>query len=953
MVRNSGAGVRPLRRTPGFNYWTAEPESTGTGLKVQPHDDQPTSTRLHTGPVQGPPPDPGSGLQPPPAVVGRTAVLEEILKALSGTAQGTGCVLVGDTGIGKTAVMQHVLRHLQDEMYVVQVRGSEFAGRTPFGALTFLLSDLEPELSTHPVMILRGLTQLVRERSGGRPVLLAVDNAEDLDEFSAMVLTQMVLNRSAGMLVAFRDFSSAPGEFTGLWRDGILARVDLEPLDVQEAAAYLASLLGGAVSRAAAAALCGYAGGNPHLLALARHDFEDAGALRHHNGTWILADGEEIRGGRVAAAVLGVLTGLSAAQTQLLQLLAMAGSLPLPVALGQLDSTELDELQERRLVSLDARPVPDVLVSNPVLERSIRAGLSTSRKRLLFEELGPSLNSLEGFVLDPVVLARWLEDIGEIPATELAVRAARRATAAQDPATAIRLLTAAAGSGDSAGAVVELARARTAQGEYGAALGVLARFRGGEQVPSREERVRLLLAESRVLCIEATGLRDPRSTDAPAEPARMRHTDLFAQAEQEAAGLDQHLAGTAELRRELAAARAECHSAHGRFQENIAYLAELDRQDTGADPEFGIQRAAFRCEAWGMTNRQDDAVELAGKVEKLLESAQISPGTRARVVGRLLHTYLLTGALPACGRLLARSAAAGMEGSYTELAEGLLHAFAGRPDAALPALTATVNQLAVTGPAAFLPLAAAAAAYCHAVEGHTETARQYLQMQRAAADGGPWAVRRGARHFAALAEAALGAETGSTRFSSLAAQDHRRGAYAYELLARITAMRLGDAESLDDVLAVAANQQGDFASLCESYAKGLGNADAQLLLRASEIASGSGHVMLAREISEHALGIASGAGDRATVRFIHRSRRVAAPDPAAEAADEFLGALTARERSIARKAAAGTSNKKIAEELGISVRTVEGHLYQVYSKLHVGSRRELARTIAEQSGAKK
>ena len=45
-------------------------------------------------------------------------------------------------------------------------------------------------------------------------------------------------------------------------------------------------------------------------------------------------------------------------------------------------------------------------------------------------------------------------------------------------------------------------------------------------------------------------------------------------------------------------------------------------------------------------------------------------------------------------------------------------------------------------------------------------------------------------------------------------------------------------------------------------------------------------------------------------------------------------------------AAAGTSNRKIAEQMHVSVRTVEGHLYQVYSKLHVASRSELKDVIS-------
>ena len=51
--------------------------------------------------------------------------------------------------------------------------------------------------------------------------------------------------------------------------------------------------------------------------------------------------------------------------------------------------------------------------------------------------------------------------------------------------------------------------------------------------------------------------------------------------------------------------------------------------------------------------------------------------------------------------------------------------------------------------------------------------------------------------------------------------------------------------------------------------------------------------------------------------------------------------LTERERQIATLAGNGVSNKDIALEVGISVRTVEGHLYQVFTKLGVSSRSDL------------
>jgi DNA-binding NarL/FixJ family response regulator len=53
------------------------------------------------------------------------------------------------------------------------------------------------------------------------------------------------------------------------------------------------------------------------------------------------------------------------------------------------------------------------------------------------------------------------------------------------------------------------------------------------------------------------------------------------------------------------------------------------------------------------------------------------------------------------------------------------------------------------------------------------------------------------------------------------------------------------------------------------------------------------------------------------------------------------GHLTARESEVVRLVARGMSNKAIAHRLGISIRTVEGHLNHVFDKLGVLSRTEL------------
>lgn len=55
--------------------------------------------------------------------------------------------------------------------------------------------------------------------------------------------------------------------------------------------------------------------------------------------------------------------------------------------------------------------------------------------------------------------------------------------------------------------------------------------------------------------------------------------------------------------------------------------------------------------------------------------------------------------------------------------------------------------------------------------------------------------------------------------------------------------------------------------------------------------------------------------------------------------------LTPREREIADLAAAGRTNREIAEQLVLSTRTIEAHLRNIYGKLDIRSRVELARAI--------
>ncbi|HWU22848.1 MAG TPA: helix-turn-helix transcriptional regulator, partial [Nocardioides sp.] len=103
----------------------------------------------------------------------------------------------------------------------------------------------------------------------------------------------------------------------------------------------------------------------------------------------------------------------------------------------------------------------------------------------------------------------------------------------------------------------------------------------------------------------------------------------------------------------------------------------------------------------------------------------------------------------------------------------------------------------------------------------------------------------------------------------------------------------------------------------------------------------SGRTAEARELLRIALQDATTCGMEPLAQRVHeellaaggRPRRVEVTGPAA---------LTASERRVARLAASGLTNTVIAQTLFVSRKTVEKHLANVYAKLGVGSRKDLA-----------
>lgn len=101
-------------------------------------------------------------------------------------------------------------------------------------------------------------------------------------------------------------------------------------------------------------------------------------------------------------------------------------------------------------------------------------------------------------------------------------------------------------------------------------------------------------------------------------------------------------------------------------------------------------------------------------------------------------------------------------------------------------------------------------------------------------------------------------------------------------------------------------------------------------------AGATGYVLKTAESHEIVRAVRSVAAGQRVIDPEVEPRLLARVNPLGNAADP----ITERERDVLRLAARGLTNKQIGVELGISDRTVQNHLANVYAKLGVASRTE-------------
>jgi DNA-binding CsgD family transcriptional regulator len=106
----------------------------------------------------------------------------------------------------------------------------------------------------------------------------------------------------------------------------------------------------------------------------------------------------------------------------------------------------------------------------------------------------------------------------------------------------------------------------------------------------------------------------------------------------------------------------------------------------------------------------------------------------------------------------------------------------------------------------------------------------------------------------------------------------------------------------------------------------------------------------ARELLRRGLDVATGCGAVATARRARQELIAAGAKPRRERISG-VESLTASELRVAQLAAQGLTNRQIAQDLFITMRTVSAHLGHAYAKLDISDRAELAAVLTGQAPA--
>ena len=231
----------------------------------------------------------------------------ELDRALYSLRFSGGVMITGAAGLGKTMLAATAAERLANPP-VAWVVATAASRTTPLGALSGLLP---PDLATiHPALVAQHVSTRLRELSrtdqrSNVPPVIVVDDTQLLDAQSSAVLLSLVTAKSLRLLATLRVGDTPSDAVTALWKEGLVDRLDLEPLDRAASKRLLESQLSGPVSTGTLETLWQSSHGNPFYLSELARFGADHGQLELKAGSGGGSAGRRCRHGSVSCCNAG------------------------------------------------------------------------------------------------------------------------------------------------------------------------------------------------------------------------------------------------------------------------------------------------------------------------------------------------------------------------------------------------------------------------------------------------------------------------------------------------------------------------------------------------------------------------------------------------------------------------------------------------------------------------
>lgn len=837
-----------------------------------------------------------------------------------------GALLMGADGSGRRVCLESALSDLDQNLPIIHLNGSEHAAHMRHGVLSFILAQLNTTQIDSRHELVHGLAQLLCK--DGQRTLVVLGSPDLIDSESAAILAQLAAMNKIFLVVICERLAELPSDLLAIHRSERLIRVSVRTMDLRETREYLEGELGGPISMFAASALWSLTRSNRDLLHLLLRDMVADGKLTLVEGSWVFAPGALSIGPSIKAKTSRTFSGLDAQQHNLLIALAEGGVIDVDTVRRHGQADALVGLRVRGLVDVGEEPRGEVKIRVPLLAHLLRdrvRGEDADGQGALMSQLHPdpraayvlteatAMLELGNFEALVAVVDEYIGNGGGGPDSWI-----------QDPRCQMAILKA------EIDASMMLGRhGRAGQGIVRASEGISEAIRRAPEDPRFIEAAQMMrLINARMLIV-----------DGRAEVV-------------EATLQDQGVIGGAP------------RSLPGHQDTPVPGVETTDAAPSlWASEALQFKAMAIQAEAWALSTKPAAGLELARRIKADIQGLRLtgvldqvlSEEESAEIECALLRVQLLAGAWKDAART-ARRLRKGHYGdprtvAFGETVVGLLAALSNESDVALGSLLPTLHQLSATTGSSQRISAEAAVGYCLADQDEeAESMELLLRAQTVLERTIPlnfftWV----AEAFSALTITSLGISgNASSRMTAMAERARAAGRPALEMNSLAMALRLGERDVAGRLVEVATLVKGPVGDAFALLGRSVSTGSWAQLADALELLVALGHPIYAMDPDNSLLEMLGHKERRRVIAAVARLRHTGKPNQVSDqnaGGDEepiWLAELTNRERQIARQVISGMSNAAIARKTGVSVRTVEGHLYQVYSKLQVRSRQELS-----------